>query len=380
VSHRADAASRDRLLRIIAASCLIALAFGVPFALQAAAEFFLPVTAALIIAIALVPALNWLERRRMPSIAAALICVTGFVLVVNGALAIIILPASDWFIDLPQRLPQIRDNLAPLIDFYANLQRFVDDALQSFASQTAEQAQAVAVEAPESLLDYLTSSAPAAVFQTFFALLLIFFLLAGWTKMREQAISGRGSFGSAMTTARVIQNVVDATAAYLTTIVFINIMLGLCVAALLWLLGMPSPLMWGGIVALCNFVPYVGPVVAAGLLGLGGLMTFDSVAIALLPAIIQIALHSIEANIITPMILGRRLTLNPMLILVSLSFWGWIWGAPGAFLAVPILLVGQTLWSSLVTAKADPHHADGTAYGAVSGTEPTISPAEPLNG
>jgi predicted PurR-regulated permease PerM len=377
---RADALSRDRLLRVIAGSCLIALAFGLPFALKAGAEFFLPATAAMIIAIALVPALNWLERHKFPSILAALVCVVGFVLLINAALAIIILPASAWFIDLPQRLPRIRENLAPLIDFYANLQRFVDDALQSFASQTAEQAEAVAIEAPESLFDYLTSSAPAAVFQTFFALLLIFFLLAGWTRMRQQAISGRGSFDSAMTTARVIQNVVDATAAYLTTIVFINILLGLAVAGMLWLLGMPSPLMWGGIVALCNFVPYVGPVVAAGLLALGGLMTFDSVALALLPAIIQISLHSIEANIITPMVLGRRLTLNPMLILISLSFWGWIWGAPGAFLAVPILLVGQTLWASMVPQRTDPPAPHGTAVAGLDGVEETKSAAVSLNG
>jgi predicted PurR-regulated permease PerM len=339
--------TQERLLRIIAACCLIALGLGVPFALQAAAEFLLPATAAAIIAIALVPALNWLERHRVPSMLAALICLVGFVLVVNGALALIVLPASDWFVDLPQRLPQIQENLAPLIDFYDSLQTFLDDALQSFASQTAEQAQAVAIEAPESLFDFLTSSAPAAVFQTFFALLLIFFLLAGWTNMRQRAISGQGNFDRALTTARVIQNVVDATAAYLGTITIINLILGLAVAAILWVMGMPSPLMWGGIVALCNFVPYVGPVVAAGLLALGGLMTFDSVAIALLPAFIQVALHTVEANFITPMILGRRLTLNPLLILVSLSFWGWIWGAPGAFLAVPILLVGQTLWSSI---------------------------------
>ncbi len=87
MQHRPDAASRDRLLRIIAACCLIALALGVPFALKAGAEFFLPATAALIIAIALVPALNWLERRRVPSVLAALLCVSGFVLLVNGALA-----------------------------------------------------------------------------------------------------------------------------------------------------------------------------------------------------------------------------------------------------------------------------------------------------
>jgi predicted PurR-regulated permease PerM len=333
-------------LRILIYLSAAALFLGTPFALKAGAEFFLPLVAALVIAIALVPALEWLERRGLPSSAAALVCVLTFLLLINGALALIILPASGWFIQLPQSLPRIRDNLAPLIDFYASLQRFVDQALQSFATNTAAQAQAVAVETPDSLMDYLTSSAPAAAIQTFFAILLIFFFLSGWTKLRRQTIRSRGSFDSAMHTARIIQNVVDATSAYLTTIVFINAGLGLAVALLLWALGMPSPFMWGGIVSLCNFVPYVGPIIAAGLLAMGGLMTFDSVALALMPAFIQIGLHTVEANIVTPMVLGRRLTINPLLILLSLSYWGWVWGAPGAFLAVPLLIILQTILSS----------------------------------
>jgi predicted PurR-regulated permease PerM len=198
------------------------------------------------------------------------------------------------------------------------------------------------------VLDYVTSSAPAAAVQIFFAVLLIYFFLAGWTQLRRSTIRGSGSFDRALHTARLIQNVVDATSNYLTTIVVINITLGLAVAACVWMMGMPSPLMWGGIVALCNFVPYVGPFIAAALLGMGGLMTFDSVFLALLPAIVQIVLHSVEANVVTPMVLGRRLTVNPILILVSLSFWGWVWGAPGAFLAIPLLIIIQTIVRSVL--------------------------------
>ncbi len=344
--ERASAAPVDHLRHLVTIAA-VALVLGMPFALKAGAEFFLPLTAAVVIAIALVPALEWLERRGVPSALAAFSCILALLLLINGALALIVVPASDWFIRLPERLPRIQANLAPLIDFYASLQRFVDETLQAFATNTAAQMQAVAVETPNSLLDYLSSSAPAAAIQTFFAILLIYFFLAGWTTMRRVTIRSRGSFDGAQHTARIIQNVVDATSAYITTIVFINAMLGLSVALLLWALGMPSPFMWGGIVALCNFVPYVGPIIAAVLLGMGGLMTFDSVAIAMLPALIQIGLHSIEANIVTPMVLGRRLTINPLLILVSLSFWGWIWGAPGAFLAVPLLIIIQTILRSL---------------------------------
>ncbi|KAI1692032.1 AI-2E family transporter domain-containing protein [Ditylenchus destructor] len=136
----------------------------------------------------------------------------------------------------------------------------------------------------------------------------------------------------AMATARVIQDVVDDTSAYLGTITAINVTLGLVVAGALWLIGMPSPLMWGGIVTL-PLHPLSRPIFAALLLALGGLMTYQDVWAALLPAGIMIALHLIEANVVTPLIVGRRLTINPIMILISLSFWGWVWGTPGALLA-----------------------------------------------
>ena len=334
-------------LRLIAYVLVAGIAVASPFALQAGAEFFLPLTAAIVIATALVPALEWMERRAIPSPLAALLCVLGFILLINGALALIVIPASDWFIRLPERLPQIRANLAPLIDAFAALQRFVDDALQVFASNTAARAQAIAVDTPSSVWAFVSESAPAAAVQTMFATLFVYFFLAGWSKMRRVAIGTSHDFDGAIATSRTIRAVVEATSAYMGTIIAINLGLGLAVAGLLWLIGMPSPLMWGGIVAICNFIPYLGPVVAAMLLALGGLMSFDSVGLALLPAAIQITLHTIEANFITPLILGRRLTINPMLILISLSFWGWVWGAPGAFLAVPILVVIQAIARAL---------------------------------
>lgn len=340
---------RDRLLASIALTSGIGLALALPFALRAGAEFFLPLTAALVIAIALVPLLEWMERRGIPSGLAALMAVVGFLMVANTALVLIIVPATDWFRILPQRLPQIQANLAPLIDFYASLQRFVDETVQMLASGPVAAAQTAAVDAPRSLLQFAATSAPAAIIQMVFALLIIYFFLAGWTKLRRRTINSRGSFDGAMAVARVIQNVVDATSAYVITIATINICLGLAVALALWLIGMPSPLMWGGIVALLNFVPYFGPMLAAVLLGLGGLMVFDDVYVALLPAGLQVGFHLVEANAITPMLLGRRLTMNPLLILVSLTFWGWVWGTPGALLAVPLLIILQTVISAAGT-------------------------------
>lgn len=336
---------RVRLLAGLTLIGGVGLVLALPFALRAGAEFFLPVTAAMVIAIALVPLLEWLERRRVPSALAAFVCLLVFLAIANAALASIVVPATEWFQLLPERLPQIQANLAPLIDFYSNLQRFVDDTVQMLASGPVAAAQAQAIAAPSSLMDYV-SSAPHAAIQLFFAILVIYFFLSGWTRLRERTITSRGSFGGALATARVIQNVVDSTSAYLGTITFINVALGLLVATALWAIGMPSPLMWGGIVALLNYVPYLGPILAAILLALGGLMTFNDIWLALAPATIQVVFHLIEANIVTPTVLGRRLTINPLLILVSLSFWGWVWGTPGALLAVPLLIIIQTVASA----------------------------------
>lgn len=345
-SEDAFAIRRDRMIATLNLFAAVGVFLAFPFVMAAGAEFFLPLAGAIVVAIALVPTLEWLERRKVPSALAAAICVLGFVLAVNGALALIVLPASDWFAELPERLPRIQANLAPLIDLYSNLSAFVDRTISSVSSGPIAQAEAAGAGVPTSVVDLIATSAPSAAIEIFFALLVIFFLLAGWRTARTRTIEGRDSFDSALKTARIIQNVVSATSAYLGTITIINLSLGASVAFALWLLGMPSPLMWGGIVALFNFVPYVGPIAAALLLAVGGLMTYDTIWVALLPAAMMAGFHLIEANLITPVVLGRRLTMNPLLILVSLSYWGWIWGAPGALLAVPILVIVTTIFNS----------------------------------
>ncbi len=347
VEHEdALAVRRDRMLATFNLFAAVGIFLAFPFVMTAGAEFFLPLFAAIIIAIALVPALEWLERRRVPSALAAAICVLGFVLAVNGALAVIVLPASDWFVELPDKLPRIQENLAPVIDMYSSLNDYVARTSAQVGSGPVARSDVAGAAVPSSVVDLIATSAPSAAIEIFFALLVIFFLLAGWRRARTRTIEAQGSFDSALKTARIIQNVVSATSAYLTTITIINVTLGLSVAFVLWLLGMPSPLMWGGIVALFNFVPYVGPIAAALLLGVGGLMTYDTIGMALLPAAIMVGCHLVEANLFTPVVLGRRLTMNPLLILISLSYWGWVWGAMGALLAVPILVIVMTIIGS----------------------------------
>ena len=343
--HETLELKRVRLLAALTLIGGIGLVLALPFALRSGAEFFLPVTAALVIAIALVPMLEWFERRGVPAKFAAVLCVVIFLMISIFALASIVLPAIDWVALIPQRIDRVTNALAPLLDLYSSLEKFINNTVSRIAVD-ADQGRTVRIATPNSMLGLITASAPHAAIQLFFALLVIYFFLAGWTGMRKRTIVSRGSFEGALTTARVIQQVVAATSTYIGTITVINVALGALTALILWGLGMDSPLMWGGIVAVLNYIPYLGPIAAALLLALGGLMTFADPWAALLPPAIFIGLHLIEANVLTPLIVGRRLTINPLLILVSLSFWAWVWGTTGALLAVPLLIIFKTIFSA----------------------------------
>jgi predicted PurR-regulated permease PerM len=339
---------RDRLLASLTLIAGIGGAVGLPFALRAGAEFFMPVTAALVVAIALVPLLEWFERRGIPSKLSAGLCLVIFLVIALFAIGSIVVPATDWVSRVPANIPKVRATLEPVLDLYKNLDRFIDRTASQIAL-TREQGRAVRIETPNSMSSLLISSAPHLLIQLFFALLVIFFFLAGWTAMRKKTIVSRGSFEGALTTARVIQQVVDATSTYLGTITLINIGLGGLTALVLWWLGMPSPVMWGGIVAVANYIPYLGPIASALLLFLGGLMTYPDIWGALMPPAAFVSFHLIEANFFTPMVVGHRLTISPLSILISLSFWAWIWGTTGALLAVPLLIIMKTIFSAAGT-------------------------------
>jgi predicted PurR-regulated permease PerM len=340
---------RDRLLASLTLIGGIGLIVALPFALRAGAEFFMPVTAALVVAIALVPLLEWFERRGIPSKPAAGLCVVIFLGLALFAIGSIVVPASDWVAQVPTKIPKVRTTLEPVIRLYKHLDRWIERASSQIAIAPTQPARTVSIEQPHSMSTLLISSAPHLLIQLFFALLVIFFFLAGWTAMRKKAIVTRGSFEGALTTARVIQQVVAATSTYLGTITLINVGLGALTAGALWLLGMPSPVMWGGIVAVANYIPYLGPIVCALLLFAGGLMAFADIWGALAPPAVFICFHLVEANFFTPMVVGHRLTISPLSILISLSFWAWIWGTTGALLAVPLLIILKTIFSAAGT-------------------------------
>ena len=341
-------AKRDRLLAALTLIAGMGLLIALPFALRGGAEFFLPVTAALVVSVALVPLLEWFERRGIPPRLSSALCIIIFLTFTIFAIGSIVLPAIDWIALIPERIGKVQLALNPVLDVYKNFDRFMERIVSQIAINP-QSPRTVAIETPNSVSSLLATSAPHLLIQLFFALLVIFFFLSGWTAMRKKTIVSRGSFEGALVTARVIQQVVESTSTYLGTITIINVALGTLTALIIWQLGMTSPVMWGGIVAVLNYIPYLGPIASAMLLFFGGLMVFPDAWSAMLPPMVFIGLHLVEANLVTPMIVGEKLEINPLAILISLSFWSWVWGTTGALLAVPLLTIIKQVFSAAGT-------------------------------
>ena len=176
----------------------------------------------------------------------------------------------------------------------------------------------------------------AGLFET---LVLLYLLLASGDLFLQKLVRVMPTLGDKKRAVEISHEIQQNISNYLVSVTLINLGLGVVVSVGLWCMGIPNPAMWGIFVAVLNFVPYFGPVCGIILLAAVGLLTFESsLWHALLPPAWYLLLHLLEANLVTPVLLGRRFTLNPVVIFVSLIFWTWLWGIPGALLSLPILV------------------------------------------
>jgi predicted PurR-regulated permease PerM len=169
-------------------------------------------------------------------------------------------------------------------------------------------------------------------------LVLIYLLLASGDLFLQKLVHVMPTLSDKKRAVEISHEIQENISNYLFSVSLINIGLGAVVSGGFYLMGVPNAVMWGMLVAVLNFVPYFGPVAGIILLATVGLLTFDTLWTGLLPPAWYLLLHLLEANFITPMLLGRRFALNPVVIFVSLIFWTWLWGVPGALLSVPILM------------------------------------------
>ena len=341
--RRAFAEQELRLISSLVLLIGLGLFFALPFVLSIGSVVFLPVVTALVLTVILSPLADKLNGWGLPNALASFAALIIFFAILVLALATILQPAIALFDDVPAMAQQVMSRFGEVREQFAWVAS-LNKQLATFMN--TDSTREVVLAAP-SLLEQVAFATPSVVLEVVLTLLMAYFMIEARVRLRQRLLFGRASFGTSIKAARVIREVQDRVAAYILTVGWINAVVGVIVALGAWALGIDAPIMWGGLAALLNFLPYVGPIVMIALLGLFGIGTSDTILLGLVPALAYLALHTVEANLVTPSILGARFTMNPVMILIALSYFTWIWGVFGALLSVPILLMLTALFDHI---------------------------------
>lgn len=325
-------------LRLISALVLLigmGLFLALPFVLSIGSVVFLPLTTAIILTIILSPLADKLASWGLPNVLASLIALLTLFAVLLLALALILQPAVDLFGSAPAMAEKVGERFSEFQDEFAWI-AMANEQLSMLMGQSG--AREVVLASP-SVIQQLAFATPSLLIEVLLTLLMTFFMIESRVRLRRHLLFDRASFGTSIKAARVMREIQDRVAAYILTVAWINGCVGIVVALGAWALGVEAPIMWGGLAALLNFLPYIGPLLMTALLTLFGIGTAETLLIGLIPAAAYMGLHTVESNVITPSILGARFTMSPVMILIALSYFSWIWGVFGALLSVPILLM-----------------------------------------
>ena len=328
------AAQELRLISALVLLLAIGLFLALPFVLSIGAVVFLPVVTAMVLTIVLSPMADRLSQWRLPNVLASLLSLLVFIGILALALTAVLRPAATMFDEFPAMIERIGEHFNNLKGTLAWISR-LNEQIAGIVGQ--EEGQQVVLAGP-SMLQELAFATPTVLIEVLLTFLMAFFMIEARVRMRRRLLLQREHFGTSLKAARVMRDVQDRVAAYILTVGLINTGVGVIVALGAWAMGVEAPVMWGGLAALLNFLPYLGPLAMIALLTLFGLGTAESPLLGLIPAAAYLGLHTVESNIVTPAILGARFTMNPVLILLALSYFSWIWGVTGALLSVPILL------------------------------------------
>jgi predicted PurR-regulated permease PerM len=304
-------------------------------------SLLLPLVMAALLSLLLSPVVRALKRLHLPEPLGAGIVILALLGAMGAGIYGLSGPASDWI----QRAPQsLRSAQLKLRDLQRSMQRLgrATEQVEKMADATATTGTAqpaLAVQATPPLRERIFNRATDLATDGVVMVILLYFLLASGDLFLRKLIRVLPRLADKRRAVEIARQVERDISAYLSTVTMINLGLGTAVAISFYLLGVPNPLLWGAMVAVLNYVPYLGPIVDYSVFIMVGLLSFNGVWHILLPAGTFLVLNILEAYVFTPLILGRRLTLNPVMLFVGLTFWGWIWGIVGAILAVPIMAV-----------------------------------------
>jgi predicted PurR-regulated permease PerM len=307
------------------------------YTLYFARSFLLPIVVALLLSFLFSPVVRALARFKIrPPLGAGLV-ILGLLGSVGFAGYELSGPVESWAASAPQTLSTAQGKLRELL---RPLER---------ASRTAEQVQSAAgggggaektpevVVRGESVISRVFGTTQRFVAAALEVVILLYFLLAAGDLFLQKLIKVLPTLRDKRKAVEIARRTEASISTYLLTTAAINIAEGLVVALVMWMLGMPSPLLWGAMVAVLEFIPYLGALTMTVILTIAALTVFDTMGRALVVPGAFLAINMVQGNFVSPMLMGHRLALNPVALLVGLAFWFWMWGVPGAFIAVPLL-------------------------------------------
>jgi len=345
----------DASLESIARISIIVIGLVAAFAaLDQAQPFLSPVSLAIITGLMASPVASALERYIPASFSAAIVVLL-FLAMIASAIALFSMPLSIW----SERLPEIWRELQFYLTDWSSAFETLGGVQEQIKTIAGGKAQMTVDIADNSAVEEIATLAPALAAQIILFLASLYFFLATRHTIRTSILSLCFNRRARLRTARVFRDAEWFVSRYLLSISVINAGLGLATTVAMWLLDVPQPYLWGMLAFILNYVVYIGPAVMAGILLGVGLATWNSPPAVFLPMLVYLGLNMIEAQFVTPQVIGRSVTLNPFFVFLSLAFWIWLWGPVGGLLAVPFLLIGHAVIRNAIplTIKSAPEPA-----------------------
>jgi len=311
---------------------------GLLYSLYFAREFLLPVVLAFILSFLLAPAVRWMNRLRIPQVIGAVIIVAGLVGLSAYGVYRLATPAQQWLQKAPSSFNTVRRKLQALLEPMQKAQQTTAQIEKMTTLNKEQDVTTVEIKKP-GLGEFFFTGTQNFLIGAGVTVVLLYFLLASGDLFLLKLVKVLPTLEDKKRAVEICREVERNISKYLWTITLVNAGLGLALALAMSVLGMPNPSLWGVMAAFFSYVPYLGPTTGILSLGMASALTFDDPVRIFLPPAAYFLLAIVEGNFLTPLVLGRRLALNPVVIFVWLIFWAWVWGVPGAVLAVPLLAI-----------------------------------------
>lgn len=312
-------------------------------ALYMASSFVLPVIISLLFALVMSPIVRFARRRlKIWEPVTALVLVFGTMLTLTFGFYMLSDPLTNIVNNAPKYVGAVDKQFEAVQSRFERLQtaqQTVEERVNEEGGKTAnpDKPEEVVVKSP-GLFDNATAMVPQMLASIGFALVFLFFLLASGDLFYQKLVRAMPTLSDKKLALHIAHDIERELSRYLFTITVINCGLGVAVGILLWWVNMPTPVIFGALASLLNFIPYIGALVGMALVGVIALAEFGSLSNALVPVLLYLACTTIEGQFVTPLIVGRRLEMNAAAVFLSVAFWGWIWGVVGMFLAVPVMV------------------------------------------